>query len=242
MQTRPANRSHPDSLVQTIQKIIQDKNAAADLISELSDRLETENTLRMIKRAGPKCPFETEGLCSRINIRCGERQQFGSPEDDSDQRLPHQCNYRSHLSIKELHVLVVDDEPMIGQLCIEFFEVAGMTRENIDRAEDVEEAKIRLQDSKLENKPYHIILSDIKMKNTTGYQLVQHLIERNFNSRILLMSGYVEETDFPSNYLGTKEILPGRLVVSEFFRKPINLTDFTTVVRKIEAEFQPTID
>ena len=230
---------HPFPLLKTLRKIAGEKLAAAEVEAEISDRLETENRVRRVKRAGEKCPFAGEGLCTRVDIRCGERQQYACPEDEENRRMPHRCLYRPWMPLSEFNILVVDDEPMISELCSEFFEAAGVPRDSIDRAESVEEAQEVLRQGKIAGKQYCIVMSDVKMKGDSGYQLVNHLVERNFNSRILLMSGYTEEKDLPPHYVGDAEIIPDKRVVFHFFKKPINFTDFTAVIRKIEEEFKP---
>jgi CheY-like chemotaxis protein len=239
MPALPHAYSHPGSLMQTLEKIVREKIAVAEMEAELTERLETENKVRRIKRLGQACPFAQEGMCGRMDIRCGERQQYACPEDEDNRRLPHKCHYQPIVKLTDFNILVVDDEPMIGELCSEFFEAAGVERDNIDRAESVAEAQEVLKQGKITGKQYCIVMTDVKMKDATGYQLVNHLVERNFNSRILLMSGYVDEKDFPPNYMGDKEIVSGRKVVTQFFRKPINFMDFTSVIRKVEEEFKP---
>jgi CheY-like chemotaxis protein len=227
------------TLTQTIRKIIRERTAVENLEDELTARVNAENVVRKIKRAGKKCPHEMDGLCNRIEIRCGERQQFSLPEDMETKHLPHKCNYQPKVRLNEFNVLVVDDEKTVLDLCAEFFEAMGIPKARIEKAESVEGARDILNQGKILNKQYCVVLSDIKLKKDTGFQLVNHLVERNFNSRILLMSGFVDESDFPRHYLGDKEIIPGKKVVSCFFKKPITFSDFTNSIKNIEEEFQP---
>lgn len=227
------------SLTQVLRTIIREKTAVKDLEEELARRILKENQVRKIKRAGEKCPYEKKGMCSEVLIRCGERQQFNAPELVENRTRPHKCNYQPRLVLNAFYVLVVDDEPMILDLCKEFFSALGISEDRIETAGSVQEAQEILKQGKISNRQYCIVLSDIKMGQNTGFDLVNHLVERNYNSRILLMSGFVDESDFPSFYLGDKEIIPGKRVVSKFLRKPINFSDFTAHIRQIEQEFMP---
>lgn len=222
-----------------ITKIACEKSIVDKIEINLNNRIVVEHKVRKLKRAGSLCPFEENGICSNINIRCGERQQFKIPEAEQRfKNLAHKCNYKSKVKFADFKILIVDDEPLIRELCHDFFEALGINEKNIDLAEDAKDAENILNEGKLRNKNYCLILSDIKMKNTTGYELVNHLVERNYNARILLMSGFVEKKDFPNNYLGNSEIISGKKVVNEFMKKPINFSDFTKCVDFIKREFE----
>ena len=230
-----------DSILLTLKEIIRDRSTAETLEGVLCNRLKLENQVRILKRQGKKCFFAKEGLCTKVDIRCGERQQYELPEEDDNKNKPHRCNYQPNLKINEFFVLIVDDDPITLELSESYFVSTGVSRERIEKAGSVPAAQEILKQGKVLNRQYCIVLSDVKMKNGTGFDLVNHLVERNYNSRILLMSGRYEEEDFPKNYLGNLEIASGQTVVSDFFKKPVSFADFTSTIREIEREFQVAV-
>lgn len=232
-------RSHefdPASIPQHLEQLILAKRAVKDLEEELFDRLKTENEIRKLKRASRRCPFENNGYCSNIFIRCGERQQFGVPENLPDRNKPHACNYRMRLNKSDLRVLVVDDDSLIREFCSDLLLTMGFEKENIAYAQSVADAEEKLKIAKLRNKAFHVALIDIRMPGLSGYHLVNHLVERNFNTRILLMSGYAESSEKPSVYFGQFDIIPGRKVVNHFFKKPIAFAEIAEQFQEIESE------
>jgi len=225
------------SIPQQMEQIILAKRAVRKLEEELFDRLKTENEIRKLKRACRRCPFESYGMCTNIFIRCGERQQYAVPESVTERRLAHLCNYHPAVSKQEFRVLVVDDDPMVCELCVDLMKALGLKAENVVRAGNVAEAEARLKEAKIRNQVVHVVLIDLRMPGPSGFHLVNHMVERNFNSRILLMSGYAETAEKPFNYMGQAEIIPGHFVVKHFLKKPIPFAEISRQMREIELEY-----
>jgi CheY-like chemotaxis protein len=138
---------------------------------------------------------------------------------------------------EQMLFLVVDVVPVVREMCVEFLKVAGFTTNQIETSHSTEDAIDAFKVAKIQNRPYHLVISDIKMSGASGYHLVNHVVERNFNVRMLLISAFTDGRDAPNNYLGNSEILPGKKVVSHFMRKPVQLADFNRIVSETASEF-----
>lgn len=224
--------SFPDA----ISSLIKDRLAVRQFELEMNDRINTETDVRRFKRLCKACPFEQGGICGNISIRCGERQQYSVPESRMERRLPHRCNYQPKITMQQLKVLVVDDDALIREMCIDFLKTINIDASQVETAAGTEEAEDAFKVAKIKNSPYHLVISDIRMGGASGYHLVNHIVERNINARILLISAFTEGKDAPINYLGNAEVLPGKRIVNRFIRKPIQLAEFNAAVKEAVSE------
>ncbi len=214
------------------QKIGEKTNYEPETI--VLDRVEMEHRVRIHKWKGENCPYSCEGKCSNTEIRCGERFQYNLPESEKEKNDIHVCNYTSMLSLNKANVLVVDDEDAIREICSTYLNQLGIAKEQIVCVSNVADAKKTLDQGKINSKTYSLIVSDIVMPAETGYGLVDFIVERNFNSRIILISGYYAEEDKANTYLGDCEIFPGQKPVVEFIKKPFSFADFRKAIDKVE--------
>lgn len=192
----------------------------------LKKRILDENEIRKIKRLSHACPFNKNGYCKNIEIRCGERQQYGIRENAEEAQREHRCFYKPCHNMQDINVLIVDDDPSCGDLCSDFLGVCGINTSKITYAPSAEMAEEIITRGKIVNKQYQILISDIRLPNRTGFDLVHHIIERNFNTHIFLMTGFSETKDMPKFYLGDEEIVEHEPVVAKYFRKPIDAVAF----------------
>lgn len=196
-------------------------------------RLSLENEVRALKRRGLSCPYCADGDCQNTKIRCGERQQFDRRENTDQADFPHACHYRPQTTPGGCSILVVDDEPAVVDVTITLLTAVGIARDRIQVASSVVAAEAVLFEGKQQGRTYCVVISDIQMAGRTGYDLVNHLVERNFNARILLASAAPYATDVPEHYLGEKEVIPGEKVVSGFLRKPLTVMDLTAHLERV---------
>lgn len=196
-------------------------------------RLNLEHEVRALKRRGLSCPYCVDGRFQNTKIRCGERQQFDRRENTDQASIPHACLYRPQATPGGCSILVVDDESAVVDVCLNMLTAVGIGRERIQVASSVEAAEAVLFEGKQQGRTYCVVISDIQMAGRTGYDLVNHLVERNFNARILLASAAPYATDVPEHYLGEKEVIPGEKVVSGFLRKPLTVTDLTAHLERV---------
>lgn len=115
---------------------------------------------------------------------------------------------------EERVLLVVDDEPIIRQLC-----ARALSGFRIIQAKDGQDA-LKL----LRQEPVDIILSDYMMPNMSGLELLRRVKERQPDQAVVLMTGYTE-----------KELILQALKTGadDFISKPINLLQLRTTVDKV---------
>ena len=197
---------------------------------EVCRRIRKEDEVRVLKRKNMECPYKNlDGICEEPKIRCGERQLLSVSDSGGVARC--RCNYDPEDSKKEF--LIVEDEDGIVDFITDFLtNFMGIYQKRISKASSVQEAKDVLRRGKIHNKQYCLVISDIRMPpGDSGYHLVNHVIERNYNTRIILMSGHCDEGDKPLNYLGDSEIMPSQKAVSAFLIKPIKIQDLKAHVK-----------
>lgn len=117
------------------------------------------------------------------------------------------------------HILVVDDDNDIRNLLSTYLERVGYS---VTTAASGDEAL-----SKLTGAPdVDLILTDLVMANTNGWQLIDHVRDRPNAPRIICMSGYAD-----GNRSGTPEDLS-----VTFIEKPFVLTELDAIIRASLAE------
>ncbi len=225
------NNTNESRVLNLIRAKIQNKTGKPP-VGSVEMRLLDEDKARRAKRARMECPFFNDGLCGNLRIRCGEREQLGNPETEKQKNTPHRCNYSPDVSKEDINILVIDDEPLIIDLCYEYFSNMGIERNRIIQAETLEDGYRVLREMKDNSKMVHLVLCDIKLKDKSGYDIVSYITERNMNSRIMLMSAYTSVDDRPDNYLGDEEIIEGEKVVGAVLRKAFRYSELLSCVEK----------
>lgn len=198
-------------------------------------RLLVEHDIRIAKRQGLPCPYAHEGQCINLRVRCGERQQLAERETPATQRLPHACLYQHRPGVDDYTILVVEDNPLSREVAVEYLTSLGIARARIELAGNVSEARAALMRGKQEGRVFCLVVSDVHLGDAKGYDLVDHLVERNFNSRILLTSSEAYGDSAGDTYLGDHEITEGDKVVSGFLPKPFTMRDLHAALKSVEA-------
>jgi CheY-like chemotaxis protein len=116
---------------------------------------------------------------------------------------------------EKLHVMILDDEPIVGKRLKPVLTKSGFEVEVFD---DPTEALSRLTE-----KEFDIIVTDIRMEEVDGIQVLEHVMERCKNTRVILITGYA-----------TVEVAREALVKGafDFIAKPFKPRDLTAVVNK----------
>lgn len=107
-------------------------------------------------------------------------------------------------------VLVVDDEPSIVYLFKEFFKLKGF---EVDTAGGGIEAL-----KKIHNNTYHLMLLDIKMGQKHGLEVLENIIEHDYDFPVIICTAYKHLKQ------DVELISRGRMDV-EFIAKPPDLED-----------------
>ena len=79
-------------------------------------------------------------------------------------------------------VLIVDDEPIVGERLKDFFEKKGMSVETF--TESLEAIK------RLKEKTFDVIVTDIKMEGPTGIDVLLEVKKEAPASEVILITGY----------------------------------------------------
>lgn len=117
--------------------------------------------------------------------------------------------------IKDVHILVVDDESSIRELLQEYLSFEGYS---VDVAKDGNEAYEYLKKSY-----YDIILTDLEMPGMNGIELLKKANTEGFNHKFIILTGF-----------GTVEtaIMALKLGAIDYILKPFKLEELGLIVRK----------
>lgn len=111
-------------------------------------------------------------------------------------------------------ILCVDDEPIIRNLCGEVLEDYRI----LQAGDGLEALRI------LEEEEVDLVLSDVKMPNLDGLELLQKIKREQPDQAIILMTGY-SDTNLILNAL--------KAGADDFINKPINVLQLSTTVEKV---------
>lgn len=117
--------------------------------------------------------------------------------------------------MKNFRILIVDDETDLREGLKTFFEIEEFS---CLTAKDGEDALCIL-----EKENVHLVLSDIKMPNCTGIELLQKIKEKNKDLPfVILMTGYSEITNEEAMTMGASELLLKPLDIRELVGRITN--------------------
>lgn len=118
-------------------------------------------------------------------------------------------------------VLVVDDEEKVVFFLRESLEELG-DNFTIGTARSAEEAL-----EKLEEQPYDLVISDLRMPGADGLDLLRKVKEKNPDTRLVLMTAYGSDD---------VEAEARRLEIFEYITKPFHVSDLIEVARDALAD------
>jgi DNA-binding NtrC family response regulator len=116
---------------------------------------------------------------------------------------------------EELSVMILDDEPIVGKRLKPALEKSGFT---VEVFEDPTLAVKRLGE-----KEFDIVVTDLRMENLDGIQVLEHIMGHCEHTRVILITGYA-----------TVEVAREALVKGafDFISKPFKPKDLQAVVNK----------
>ena len=120
---------------------------------------------------------------------------------------------------KNLRILVVDDEPVIGESIVYALE---RPHRKVVVAQDGQEALALAAKEK-----FDVVITDHRMPRTGGLELVRKLREGDYAGKIVVLSGHLS----PEN-IGTYE----ELAVDEVVGKPIESAELRDLIAALEDE------
>ena len=120
---------------------------------------------------------------------------------------------------RKVHILAVDDEPIIGESIACVLEAPHRT---VAVATDGQEAL-----SMAAKEQFDIVITDHRMPRSGGLELVRKLRQRKYRGKIIVLSAYLS----PEN-IGTYE----ELDVDEVVSKPFDSTELRKIIADLEEE------
>lgn len=116
---------------------------------------------------------------------------------------------------EKLQVMILDDEPIVGKRLKPVLTKSGF---EVEVFESPTEALSRLKE-----KEFDIVVTDVRMEGVDGIQVLEHVMEECKNTRVILITGYA-----------TVEVAREALVKGafDFIAKPFKPKDLTAVVNK----------
>ena len=121
------------------------------------------------------------------------------------------------MSVSEdsLSILVLDDEPIVGKRLRAALEKNGYA------VEVFEDSRAALQ--RLDEKDFDIIVTDVRMEEVDGIQVLEHVLERSARTRVIVITGYA-----------TVEVAREALTKGafDFIAKPFKPDDLRQVIKK----------
>lgn len=124
---------------------------------------------------------------------------------------------RKVVSVSEdsLSILVLDDEPIVGKRLRAALEKNGYA------VEVFEDSRAALR--RLDEREFDIIVTDVRMEEVDGIQVLEHVLERSARTRVIVITGYA-----------TVEVAREALAKGafDFIAKPFKPDDLRQVIRK----------
>jgi CheY-like chemotaxis protein len=116
---------------------------------------------------------------------------------------------------EKLQVMILDDEPIVGKRLKPTLEKSGF---EVEVFLDPNEAIARLSE-----KEFDIVVTDLRMEGVDGIHVLEHIMERCKQTRVILITGYA-----------TVEVAREALVKGafDFIAKPFKPKELTAVVNK----------
>jgi len=111
--------------------------------------------------------------------------------------------------------MIVDDEPIVGKRLKQ-----ALTKFGIE-VEVFEDSEIAV--NRLKHKNFDIVVTDIRMENIDGIQILERALQRSDHSRVIIITGYA-----------TVEVAQEALAKGafDFIAKPFKPNDLRAVINK----------
>ena len=123
-------------------------------------------------------------------------------------------------SNRDIHILIVDDDPGIQENILEYIREAGYTSHVASSAEDAL--------SMLGQNTYRVVITDIKLPKMGGLQLTQK-IKKDSLSDVIVMTGYTDDYSY-------EEAI--NMGASDFVIKPVRLDELLLRLKRVLKEQQ----
>jgi DNA-binding NtrC family response regulator len=122
------------------------------------------------------------------------------------------------MSEQNLQILVLDDEPIVGKRLKTALEKSGYA------VEVFEDSRAALK--RLDEREFDIIVTDVRMEEVDGIQVLEHVLERSARTKVIVITGYA-----------TVEVAREALAKGafDFIAKPFKPDDLREVISRAAA-------
>ncbi len=169
------------------------------------------------KATGLDIVRKTKLALEKIMVVRSEKGSRGSAEVEQ----------RARPAAGKLQVMILDDEPIVGKRLKPTLTKAGF---EVEFFESPTEALSRIAE-----KEFDIVVTDLRMEEVDGIHVLEHIMERCKNTRVILITGYA-----------TVEVAREALVKGafDFIAKPFKPKELTAVVNKaaLSLGHQPLLE
>ncbi len=200
----------------------------------LTVRQEMESKVRKCKKANLPCHHADRNFnCSALYIRCGDRIQFAIPESTEQKNMPHVCLYRPEKNGS--YILIIDSNKAIRQFCKTSIEVFfKYDSDKIVTAESGHKAIDILNNFKIEGKQCGLIICDTNLTGISGYEVVDELFDRNYNTEVIMTKEQNQQFSEPPGFMGLQEIIPEQAIVKKIISKPFHSKTFINSLKEMD--------
>jgi len=125
------------------------------------------------------------------------------------------------LDIQSAHdwILIVDDEFDVVTILRQWLEKQGF------QVFGFTEPSLALEHFRLNSQEYSLVISDLRMPEINGYELIKRVKEIKPEVKVFFM------TAFEINDIEFRRLLPS-VIIDEFIQKPVTMNNLTTLVNK----------
>jgi len=159
--------------------------------------------------------IKTKLALDKLMVIKSEKEGAVQQEGKGTMESASQEGQKETSASKALQVMVLDDEPIVGKRLKPALEKSGF---DVEVFEDSQKALERLNE-----KEFDIVVTDLRMEEVDGIQVLEHIMEKCKNTRVILITGYA-----------TVEVAREALVKGafDFIAKPFKPRDLRAVVNK----------
>jgi len=122
------------------------------------------------------------------------------------------------MTASKLHILVVDDEAIVGKRLKPALEREGYEVETFERGAD---AIARIDETE-----FDVVVTDIRMDEVDGLQVLDHALARSGRTKVIIISGYA------TLELAREALAKGAF---DFVAKPFKPEELREVIRRAAA-------
>lgn len=151
----------------------------------------------------------------KIMVVRSEKESDDKTTERKDAAMAEEREGKKEPADGKLHVMILDDEPIVGKRLSPALTKAGF---EVEVFMSPTEALNRLNE-----KEFDIVVTDLRMEEVDGIQVLEHIMEKCKNTRVILITGYA-----------TVEVAREALVKGafDFIAKPFKPKDLRTVINK----------